>query len=267
MDHRKKCCMPSKKSCTNSIPCPCSPTESYPGSTENYFRSNKSQKEQCCCKNDCINLLQSIVPNSNFEFKILTNMTNTLTSGGNVQNVAVTQYVLDICNRDITFDNICCPSDDMNTIILGIPLIFLNKCFAYRVILPDISDATSFDYSDFVVVENTNQTPLPVDLQVANGYLNVIIVISGASVESDIGCQVSLTFTKFNIGLSKSLVFCTNNVICYPVTWKYGLAAANILPITTIPTTTTSPSTTTTLPNTTTLPTIITLPVTTTSLP
>ncbi len=209
MNHRNKCCAPSRKSCS---------------------------------KNDCINLLQSITPTNDFSFKILTNMTNTLTSDGNVQNVAVTQYILDICNREISFNNICCPTDEMSTIILGIPLIFLNKCSAYRMILPDISDATSFDYSDFIIVENADQTILPVDLQVANGYLNVIIVISSASTESENGCQINLTFTKFNFSLTKSLVFCTSNLICYPVTWKYGLTSF-IVPITTLPITT-EPTTT-----------------------
>lgn len=227
MDFRKKCCAPSKKSCV-SCPCSCKP--------------NKSLTDQCC-NIRCIDFFQYIAPDDNLEFKVLTEMTNTLSTDGTVLNVATTQYILDLCKRTITFSDICCPSNDMNTIILGLPLIFLKKCFAYRLVLPDISNATSFNYSNYIIVENMNGTVLPVDLQIANGYLNIIIAISDATTVTDNGCQIFLNFIKFNFELTRSLVFCISNLMCDPITWQYGFSPNVPIPTTTMAPTTLAPTT------------------------
>ena len=183
----------------------------------------------------------SIVPDDEIHLKILTNMTNTLTNCGKIYNTAKISNVLGLCEERIIFSNLSCISrknlscrscssclfclnSDINSIVLAIPLTFTEKCNAYTIILPDIDSKKSFKYENNVIIENARGIPVPVDLQVKNGYLYFVIYITPVDFVINNGneCQMILSFKKFNFNLNKSIVFGKHNVLCKPIIWNYG---------------------------------------------
>ncbi len=182
---------------------------------ENVLVTYKNSDIDFCPEiNECIK--SPIVPDNDFDFKILTNLTNTKTESGNISNTAKISHILVLSNDTVTFSNLSCVNSGHTNIILALPLTFTKKCNVYSLVLPDIDSKKKFKYNKYVIIKNNNGVSLPVDLQVANGYLYIIINITDAHMDTTFEnkCKIKLSFTKFFFNLNKNIVCCSQNIIC-----------------------------------------------------
>ena len=91
----------------------------------------------------------------------------------------------------------------------------LFDCHIHKI---DLKQLTS-EYADNVVVkEMCTNDPLTIDLQVANGYLYIIICVENYIEDT----PLSLCFDVFCFDLIKKAVPCNYTIKCKPVTWSYG---------------------------------------------
>lgn len=162
----------------------------------------------------------TIAPKNELKFKLVSEITNTEVEDGIITTPGTINKKLKLCCNIVEFDNIEC--SDLNALILGIPITFSDKCNLYSLDIPNISDDSLIN--EYMVVTCGDDNNLVVDIQVANGYIYIIIDVPNDKVihsnETCLGSLV-LCFETFCFDINKKVPLC-HKVKCRPVTWSYG---------------------------------------------
>lgn len=180
------------------------------------------------------NLNSKLTPDCNLDFKLSINPVGTISNPqpgciNDINPAATVQCGLELCCDIVNFENIPCPKN-LNRLILCVPLMYLDSCHLYTIQVPPIlnDELSTVTYSDNIIVKGceTNEI-LPIGLQVANGYLYVVIDITDqitVVIEPDETCTKSLKlcFDRFCFNLCKKLRNCACDLKCKSVIWQYG---------------------------------------------
>jgi len=178
----------------------------------------------------CPKLHSVLETDCTFDFKIGTQFINTSVPVDPADPKVLADCVntLNLCEDTVLFKNVKC-AKGLGSIILGVPLKWVDGCQQYTIRVPEIPGG---DTDLNVVVEETNTgTTLPVNFQVANGYLYVEINITddnGGGDQNyfvfggDDAPSLELCFKAFTFDLNKKYVGCRCPPKCLPVIWLCG---------------------------------------------
>ena len=183
---------------------------------------------------NCPHLHSAFAPECDLEFKLNTRYVGTSnpTSGPVVAGTVVNSLTL--CKDTVVFKNLEC-TKNLRSIILSLPLKFVEDCHLFNLVIPTIPGNTD---NNIIVKEINTQNQLALNFQVANGCLYVEIVIVDANGNSlivfdgDGVASLELCFEKFEFDLTKKFKPCNCDIKCKPVTWICGQSTPVI---TTIP--------------------------------
>jgi len=174
----------------------------------------------------CVTAETTIASPDCFKLKIGLNITGSTGLLGSGATAGTVTYALGLCSDVVTFSDICC-FNNMSSIVLALPLSFVQDCHRYTLV-----DIPLGPQLVPIVVDTTvpsGGTGSPIDIQVANGYLYVIIGSDRFDVEvctdDDEGCSrcvVTITFTLFNFFLRRSINYCNCACVCKPIVWYFG---------------------------------------------
>ena len=172
----------------------------------------------------CPELNCSLTPECDLKWKLSTDYTGTITdASGNIVATAITANKLELCSNVVTFSELECP-ENLNRIILGIPLVFVKKCHMYSVVIPAISDGPldPTQFPDIIEVKDGatggQMNLFPIGIQIANGYMYVVIDVSNRTDPE----SLTLCFNVFCFEITKKIVPCGCELKCKPITWTYG---------------------------------------------
>src|SRR5690348_2542976 len=127
------------------------------------------------CRNMCVSAETTIAAPDCFKLKIGINVSGSTGILGTTGAVTGTvSYALGLCNKTVTFTDICC-FNNMKSIVLALPLSFMQDCFKFTFAHITLGPQTDTTVIDTTVPNLINNTPSAINIQVANGYLYIII--------------------------------------------------------------------------------------------
>jgi hypothetical protein len=127
-------------------------------------------------------------------------------------------YLLGLCGKTVTFNTSCC-FDDVDSIILGIPLTIYDDAnhSVYRLVVPSIP---AVNYNGLVTVLDQSNNIVPgLDIQIADGYAYITMPFTSFSMDDGL---ITITFGVFALPYVKSFMFCRRNIHCKPIIWAFG---------------------------------------------
>jgi hypothetical protein len=191
--------------------------------------STNSCGKQQCNQQCCVNAETSIAAPDCFKLKIGINVTGSTGTLGATGAVAGTlTFALGLCSNTVTFTDICC-FNNMSSIVLALPLTFIQDCFRYTFTDIPLGGATGTASVIDTTVPNPSGAPSTINIQIANGYLYITI----ASDRFDVvvvqdpercckTCAVTIEFTQFNFFMTRSINYCNCSSVCKPILWFFG---------------------------------------------
>lgn len=172
----------------------------------------------------CLDLKCELTPDCNIKFKLSTDYTGTDVSGNIIEAIATSSHKLELCSGLVKFTNLECAN--LKKLILGVPLVFVKNCHLYRLNLPDITGDVfnNTAYASNIVVKCIDDdSAMNIGLQVANGYLYVIIDVEGKIVTIGEGApSLEFCIELFCFDVTKKFIPCGCELKCKPITWSYG---------------------------------------------
>lgn len=209
--------------------------ENYIMTQENQSKSSKS-RNSCDCSSDssdflCPRLKESSNPECDLKFRIATTVSDTQNNNGSLIYGTIKNQ-LQLCNNIVVFNGIKCnDNNSLNYVLLGIPLVYVDRCYKYTIDTSNLSIPTPSS-STIVVTDFITGTPITVNLQVANGYLYIIIGNSGVGEQVGIDkyitfdettckAKLALSFDQFAFDLKPKRMNCCDYE-CLPVVWSFG---------------------------------------------
>lgn len=165
----------------------------------------------------CPELNKNFSADCPLEFRLSTNLSGTDTTTSPF-TLATVSNKLELCSSTVVFEDLPC-RENLKNVILGIPLVFVDDCNMHKIDLTKLAISPDADYTSNIVVKELNTSnPLAIDLQVANGYLYVIICVENYVEDT----PLSLCFDVFCFDLIKKIIPCNCTIKCKQVTWSYG---------------------------------------------
>lgn len=170
---------------------------------------------------NCPFLNNELHPDCGFKFKIATSVTGTALDPdtGNVIPGKITKQ-LQLCCNTVVFNNLDC-DDNFNSLLLGIPLIFIDKCYKYTI---DLSSVDIENSNNISVIDLTTNSQLITSIEIANGYLYIFIDVADKIIFDHVSCKSKLlmSFNKFEFNLIQKITNCCDKIKCNPLTWSFG---------------------------------------------
>jgi hypothetical protein len=210
----------------------------------NSCNDNASNDGSCARVRKCVHANTTIAKPDCFKLKIGVNVTGSTGTLGATGAVAGTvSYALGLCNSVITFSDICC-FNNMQSIVLAIPLNFTLDCFNYSLNGIVLGPQTTSTFVATTAGAGATGVLSPIDIEVNGQYLYIIIqqdhfdvaCTSGAcnnSCSSDAdgcdSCVVTIQFTNFNLPVTRAINYCNCSSLCRPVVWYFGATPAAAL--------------------------------------
>jgi len=183
-------------------------------------------KNKSICSPDCFKLKIGVS---------VSGSTGVLGTTGAVGATTIT-YLLGLCSSIVTFTDVCC-FNGMDNIVLALPLYFVQDCYKYTFGGFALGDQPN----PGVVIDTTTPnltpggTPSIISIQVANGYMYIILgqdrfdIATSIDDDGNRHCTVSIEFTLFNFPMTRKINLCNCSTLCKPIVWYFGDSAAALV--------------------------------------